>query len=85
MLLNRSFLVNAPDIDPVGNPVTPRAVPDGDNGRMPESDEVDRIVESWTRERPDLDFSPLLVLSRVGRLARHLERARRTAFAASDL
>lgn len=52
---------------------------------MPESDEVDRIVESWTRERPDLDFSPLLVLSRVGRLARHLERARRTAFAASDL
>jgi DNA-binding MarR family transcriptional regulator len=52
---------------------------------MPESDEVDRIVETWTHERPDLDFSPLLVLSRVGRLARHLERARRTAFAASDL
>jgi DNA-binding MarR family transcriptional regulator len=52
---------------------------------MPESDEVDRIVEAWTHERPDLDFSPLLVLSRVGRLARHLERARRTAFAASDL
>lgn len=52
---------------------------------MPASDEVDRIVESWTRERPDLDFSPLQVLSRVGRLSRHLERARRTAFAASDL
>jgi DNA-binding MarR family transcriptional regulator len=52
---------------------------------MPASDEVDRIVDAWTRERPDLDFSPLQVLSRVARLARHLERARRTAFAASDL
>jgi len=52
---------------------------------MPTSDEVDRIVEAWSRERPDLDFSPLQVLSRVGRLSRHLERARRTAFAASDL
>jgi len=56
-----------------------------DNGRMPTHDEVDRIVDAWARERPDLDFSPLQVLSRVGRLARHLERARRTAFAASDL
>ncbi|MDZ4045843.1 MAG: MarR family transcriptional regulator [Rhodoglobus sp.] len=52
---------------------------------MPASDEVDRIVEAWSRERADLDFSPLQVLSRVARLARHLERARRTAFAASDL
>lgn len=52
---------------------------------MPASDEVDRIVDAWSRERPDLDFSPLQVLSRVARLARHLERARRTAFAASDL
>jgi DNA-binding MarR family transcriptional regulator len=52
---------------------------------MPADDEVDRIVDAWTRERPDLDFTPLQVLSRVGRLARHLERARRTAFAASDL
>ena len=52
---------------------------------MPTSDEVDRIVDAWSRERPDLNFSPLRVLSRVGRLARHLDRARRTAFAASDL
>jgi len=52
---------------------------------MPAHDEVDRIVDAWSHERPDLDFSPLQVLSRVGRLARHLERARRTAFAASDL
>lgn len=52
---------------------------------MPEHDEVDRIVDAWARERPDLDFSPLQVLSRVGRLSRHLDRARRTAFAASEL
>ncbi|WP_150308881.1 MarR family winged helix-turn-helix transcriptional regulator [Planctomonas psychrotolerans] len=37
------------------------------------------------RERPDLDFAPLQVLSRVDRLSRHLDRARRTAFAGSDL
>lgn len=52
---------------------------------MPTSDEVDRIVDAWSRERPDLDFTPLHVLSRVGRLSRHLDRARRAAFAASDL
>jgi DNA-binding MarR family transcriptional regulator len=52
---------------------------------MPANDEVDRIVDAWRRERPDLDFTPLQVLSRVGRLARHLERARRIAFSASDL
>ncbi|HEY5224637.1 MAG TPA: MarR family transcriptional regulator [Microbacteriaceae bacterium] len=49
------------------------------------SDEVDRIVDAWLRERPDLDFSPLQVLSRVGRLAKHLDRARRGAFERSDL
>lgn len=43
-------------------------------------DEVDRLVSAWRRERPDLDVSPLEVLSRVNRLARHLDRARRTAF-----
>jgi DNA-binding MarR family transcriptional regulator len=52
---------------------------------MPAHDEVDRIVEAWERERPDLDFEPLQVLSRVGRLARHLDRARRSAFSASAL
>lgn len=49
------------------------------------SDEVDRIVEAWERERPDLNFAPLQVLSRVSRLTRHLERERRQAFARSRL
>ena len=48
-------------------------------------DEVDRLVTAWRRERPDLDVSPLEVLSRVTRLARHLDRARRTAFAERGL
>jgi DNA-binding MarR family transcriptional regulator len=48
-------------------------------------DEVDRLVAAWARERPDLDVRPLEVLSRVTRLARHLDRARSTAFAAHDL
>ena len=49
------------------------------------SDEVDVLVDAWRRERPDLDVSPLEVLSRVTRLARHLDRARRVAFAEHDL
>ena len=43
-------------------------------------DEVDRLVAAWARERPDLDVQPLEILSRVTRLARHLDRARRIAF-----
>ncbi|WP_286690981.1 MULTISPECIES: MarR family transcriptional regulator [unclassified Aeromicrobium] len=50
-----------------------------------ELDEVDGIVAAWQRERPDLDTRPMQVLSRVTRLARHLDRARRAAFAAHAL
>jgi DNA-binding MarR family transcriptional regulator len=49
------------------------------------SDEVDDIVARWREERPDLDVAPLEVLSRVSRLARHLDRARRAAFTAHGL
>lgn len=49
------------------------------------SDEVDRIVSAWQRERPDLDIGPLSVLSRITRLAKQLDRARRAAFAEHDL
>lgn len=48
-------------------------------------DEVDRIAAAWQRERPDLDLSALHVLSRVSRLSRHLDRARRSAFAEHGL
>jgi DNA-binding MarR family transcriptional regulator len=49
------------------------------------SDEVDELVAAWRVQRPDLDVAPLQVLSRVSRLARHLDIARRGAFAAHDL
>jgi DNA-binding MarR family transcriptional regulator len=48
-------------------------------------DEVDDLVAAWRAERPDLDVEPLEVLSRVSRLARHLDRARRAAFAGRGL
>ena len=49
------------------------------------SDEVDRLIDAWQRERPDLDIAPMGVFSRVSRLARHLDLARRAAFADSEL
>ena len=48
-------------------------------------DEVDRLVEAWGRERPDLDLGPMEVLSRMSRLDHHLDAARRAAFAAHDI
>jgi DNA-binding MarR family transcriptional regulator len=56
-------------------------------GRQPGSlrDEVDELVARWRIERPDLDVEPLQVLSRVSRLARHLDRARTAAFASHGL
>jgi DNA-binding MarR family transcriptional regulator len=51
----------------------------------PAADDVDRIVAAWQRERPDLDVSPLHVLSRVSRLARRLDLDRVQAFAQHSL
>jgi len=60
----------------MGDETAPRSTP---------RDEVDSLVEAWGRERPDLDPSPMQVLSRITRLARYLDRHRRTAFARHDL
>ena len=49
------------------------------------NDEVDLLVAAWKRERPDLDVAPLEVLSRITRLARQLDIARRAAFAEHGL
>jgi DNA-binding MarR family transcriptional regulator/lysophospholipase L1-like esterase len=48
-------------------------------------DEVDELVAAWRAQRPDLDVEPLQVLSRISRLARHLDIARRGAFAGHGL
>ena len=50
----------------------------------PAHDEVDRLIAAWQSERPDLDFSPLAVLSRITRISKHLDIARRNAFADLD-
>ena len=49
------------------------------------ADDVDRIVEAWRRELPDLDVAPLHILSRISRLARHLDRIRGSVFATHGL
>jgi len=48
-------------------------------------DEVDDLVAAWRAQRPDLDVEPMQVLSRISRLARHLDIARRGAFAEHEL
>ena len=48
-------------------------------------DEVDRLVRGWRGVLREVDVSPLEVLSRVTRLAVHLDRQRSTVFARHDL
>lgn len=48
-------------------------------------DDVDRLISAWQHERPGMDVTPMHVLSRVTRLALHLDRARKKAFADHDL
>jgi DNA-binding MarR family transcriptional regulator len=48
-------------------------------------DEVERLVTGWRQALPEVDVSPLEVLSRVTRLAHHLERQRSVVFARHDL
>jgi len=43
-------------------------------------DEVDDLLAAWQRERPEIEIDPLAVLSRVTRLAKYLDNARRQAF-----
>jgi DNA-binding MarR family transcriptional regulator len=37
-------------------------------------DSVDALLESWARTRPDLDFEPVAVITRLARIRRHLDR-----------
>ena len=48
-------------------------------------DEVDELVEAWARERADLDLAPVEVFSRIYRLSRHLDLARKAAFAEHEI
>jgi DNA-binding MarR family transcriptional regulator len=51
----------------------------------PARDEVDALLDAWRRERPDLDLRPMEVLSRISRLAHHLDRRRASAFGSHGL
>ncbi len=48
-------------------------------------DEVDDLVDAWARERPDLDLGPVEIFSRISRLSRRLDLARREAFEAHGI
>ena len=41
--------------------------------RMPQRDGVDRMIEQWSVEWPELDVSPIGVIGRISRLSRELE------------
>ena len=44
-------------------------------------DAIDRIEAAWRRERPDVDVSSVGIVSRIWRIARHLEQARKERLA----
>lgn len=48
-------------------------------------DEVDRILEQWQKERPDLDVSPMGPIGRIKRCSTLLERLLESRFSAFDL
>jgi DNA-binding MarR family transcriptional regulator len=50
------------------------------SNRSMDRDPVDRILAQWQRERPDLDVAPMGIIGRIGRLAKHLERALQESF-----
>lgn len=49
------------------------------------ADHVDRVLEQWGAERPDLDVSPTAVIGRVSRLARLIDAELRRTFSAHGL
>src|ERR671937_316977 len=53
-------------------------------GAMPQ-DDVESIVEAWSRERPELDLGSIALTSRVLRLAHHFENAQQERLASLDL
>lgn len=45
-----------------------------------DQDAVDQILQQWSRERPDLDVTPMGLIGRLGRLRAHISRAHDTVF-----
>lgn len=56
--------------------------PDSESTIFP--DGVDRTQAEWRRERPDIDVSSVGIVTRIWRVARHLERQRNKQLATRD-
>lgn len=56
--------------------------PDSASSAFP--DAVDRTQSEWRRERPDIDVSSVGIVTRIWRVARHLERQRNKQLATRD-
>ncbi len=52
---------------------------------MREVDEVDLLIDAWAGQLPEIDFSPLDVMSRLRRVAHRLNTLRAEAFKSADL
>lgn len=63
-------------------PRSPRRHPSAAAGRVDDADDaIDRIEAAWRRERPDVDVSSVGIVSRIWRISRHLEQARKERLA----
>ncbi|WP_433236151.1 MarR family winged helix-turn-helix transcriptional regulator [Streptosporangium sp. CA-135522] len=49
------------------------------------ADHVDRVLEQWGAQRPDLDVSPMAVIGRLSRLSRLIDAELRGTFGAHGL
>lgn len=52
---------------------------------MSDDDEVDLLVDAWAGRLPEIDFTPLDVMSRLRRVALRLNTLRASAFRSADL
>src|SRR4051794_25559607 len=43
-------------------------------------DHVDRVVDAWATERPDVDASPIQIVGRVSRLSRQIDQRLKAVF-----
>ena len=71
---------------PVARRTTPRlgyrrSVPTASS----KDDEVDLLIDAWSQLLPDIDLTPLDVMSRLRRAAFHLSKLRAKAFASADI
>ena len=48
-------------------------------------DDVDSVIDAWSEILPDLDLTPLDVMSRLRRVARDLQGIRERSFASAGL